>query len=73
VKPIFKPTFVDSYINYRGLFIFLNKNINTFNCNNSKLRNILLNKLLKTEQKATGLIKYKLKTFVDYLKVVTVQ
>ena len=38
-----------------------------FNCNNSKLRNCLLYILLKTEQKATGLIKYKLKTFVDYL------
>ena len=66
VKPIFKLTFVDSYINY-SLFIFLNKNINTFNCHNSKLRNSLLYILFKTEQNATGLIKYKLKTFVDYL------
>jgi hypothetical protein len=41
--------------------------INTCNCNNSKLCNILLYILLKTEQNATGLIKYKLKTCVDYL------
>jgi hypothetical protein len=48
VKPIFKPTFVDSYINDRGLFIFLSKTINTFNCNNSKLCSILLYVLCKT-------------------------
>ena len=35
--------------------------------NNSKLRNILLYILFKTEQKAADVIKYKLKTFVDYL------
>ena len=53
-------------VKYRGLFIFLSKNINTFNCNNSKLCSILLYVLCKTEQKATDLIKYKHKTFVDY-------
>ena len=37
-----------------------------FNCNNSKLCSILLYVLCKTEQKATDLIKYKHKTFVDY-------
>jgi hypothetical protein len=67
LKPIFKPTFVDSYINYRGLFIFLNKNINTFNCNSSKFRNIVLYELFKTEQKATYFRKHKHKEFVDYL------
>ena len=35
IETAFNPTFVDSYINYRGLFIFLYTNINTFNCNNS--------------------------------------
>ena len=38
---------------------FLSKNINTFNWNNSILRNILFYALLKTEQNATDLIKYK--------------
>ena len=67
LKPIFKPTFVDSYINYKGLFIFLNKNINTFKCSKSQFRNIVLYVLFKTEQKATDFRKYKHKEFVDYL------
>ena len=64
-----KPTFVNSCINKNGLFIFLNKNINTLYWINSKLNNNLLCALSKTEQKATDLIKYKHKIFVDYLKV----
>ena len=35
IETSFNPTFVDSYINNRGLLNFLNTNINTFNCNNS--------------------------------------
>ena len=67
IEPNLKPTFVNSYINKNGLFIFLNKNINTLYWINSKLHNILLYALFKTEQKATDLIKYKHKIGFDYL------
>jgi hypothetical protein len=67
IKPDSKPIFVNSCINYNGLFIVFNKNINTFYWNNSQLHVILLYVLFKTEQKATDSIIYKHKTFVAYL------
>ena len=66
IETAFNPTFVDSCIKYRGLFIFLNTNKNTlFVATNNYA--VLLYILFKAEQKAIYLRKYKHKTCVDYL------
>ena len=59
---------IDIYDTDSSLLLDFAWNINTFYWNNSKLRNILLCILFKTERKVTYLIKNEHNTFVYYLQ-----